>query len=112
MTKVRIALLPPPTDAEEAAIQAGIAQDPDNPELTDEQLAQLRSAKQVLPPGLYEALTKRGRPRSPNKRVLLSLRLDPAAVAAFKATGPGWQGRINDAVVAGASKLTAGRRRP
>lgn len=38
------------TDEEEAEIQAGIAQDPDNPELTAEELASLRPAAEVLPP--------------------------------------------------------------
>ena len=93
------------TDAEEATIQAGIAQDPDNPELTDEQLASLRPASEVLPPALFSALVKRGRPFSVNKRVQVTLRLDPKAVARFKATGRGWQRRINEAVVDGASKL-------
>ena len=95
----------PLTDDEEARIQSGIAQDADNPELSDEQLARLRPAQELLPPALYDALTRRGRPFSPNKRVQVTLRLDPNAVAAFKATGRGWQSRINEAVVDGASKL-------
>ena len=60
MTKLRD--IPELTDEEEARIQAGIARDPANPELTDEQLAQLRPAREVLPPELYAALT-RGRPK-------------------------------------------------
>ena len=49
----------------------------DNPELTDEELAQLRPASEVLPPELYAALTKRtrGPQKAPTKR-LVSLRLD------------------------------------
>ncbi len=77
----------------------------DNPEITDEQWATARPAREVLPPALYEALTKRGRPLSLNKRVQVTLRLDPEAVAAFRATGPGWQGLINEAVVREAAKL-------
>ena len=37
------------TDAEEAEIQRRIALDPDNPELTDEQLAQMRPARREPP---------------------------------------------------------------
>ncbi|KQT60934.1 hypothetical protein ASG52_16955 [Methylobacterium sp. Leaf456] len=91
--------------AEEAVLQASIAADPDAPELTDAELAGLRPAREVLPPALYEALTRRGRPASPNKRVQVTLRIDPEALAAFKATGPGWQTRINEALVRDAARL-------
>lgn len=96
------------SDEEEAAIQAGIAADPDNPELTDEQLSNLRPAQEALPPELYAALAKR-KPgqRGPGQRppkVSLTLRLDPAVVEAFKATGPGWQTRMNDVLAQGAPK--------
>ena len=39
----------PLTDEEEAVIQAGIASDPDNPELTDAQLASARPFAEVFP---------------------------------------------------------------
>ena len=55
----KISGLPPISDAEEAAIQAGIAKDPDNPELTEAEIAAMRPASEVLPPELYAALTKR-----------------------------------------------------
>ena len=32
----------------------------DSPELTDDELASLRPAREALPPDLFEALTKRG----------------------------------------------------
>src|SRR6202161_4851945 len=90
------------SDAEEAAIQVGIARDPENPELTDEQLASLRPAKDVLAHAVYDALVKRsrGRPRSDpaTKKVLVKLRIDPHVLEAFKAAGPGWQTRMNDAL--------------
>ncbi len=104
MTK-RKASLPPLSDAEEAAIQAGIAQDPDNPEISAEQFALMRPASEVLPPALFKALSKGGRPRSPNKRVQVTLRLDPSVVETFKATGPGWQTRINEHLVKAARTI-------
>ncbi|GJE55416.1 MULTISPECIES: BrnA antitoxin family protein [Methylobacterium] len=78
----------------------------DNPELTDEQLAQLRPAKDVLPPALYEALVNRGgRPPAVIRKVPVTIRLDPHVVDAFKATGPGWQTRMNDALAKAATGL-------
>lgn len=41
---------------------------------------------------------KIGRPRSPNKKLSVLLRLDPEVVALFKADGEGWQTRMNDAL--------------
>ena len=46
--------------------------------------------------------------RGPGKRpakVQVSLRLDAAAIEAWKATGPGWQGRLSEVVARAASKL-------
>lgn len=39
----------------------------------------------------------RGRPAGSSK-VAISLRIDADVLAKFKATGPGWQSRINDAL--------------
>jgi uncharacterized protein (DUF4415 family) len=94
--------LPEISDDEEAAIQAGIARDPDNPELTDDQLAQMRPARDVLPPELYRTLVSRGRGRpraDPSlKKVVVKLRIDPDVLSAFKAKGPGWQTRMSAAL--------------
>ncbi len=38
----------------------------------------------------------RGRPRSDNPKILLSVRYSPEVVAYFKATGEGWQARMDD----------------
>ena len=69
--------------------------DDDAPELTDAELAEMRPAREVLPPAVYQELT-RGRPKKPDRKVAIKLRLDPDIVAAFRATGEGWQTRIND----------------
>jgi uncharacterized protein (DUF4415 family) len=37
-----------------------------------------------------------GRPKADVTKVSTTLRLDPDILAAFRATGLGWQGRIND----------------
>ena len=107
MTKAKLkAPTADPTDDEEARIQAGIAADPDNPEWTKEDFARARPASEVLPPALYAALTRpRGRPKADATKQPVKLRLDRATVAAFKATGDGWQTRMNDALAAAAKRL-------
>lgn len=86
----------PLTDEEEAEIQRQIASDPDAPEATDEQLAQAKSFAEAFP-DLAESI-KRSRGRPPVEKPLqqISIRLDPDVIAKFKATGRGWQGRINE----------------
>jgi uncharacterized protein (DUF4415 family) len=92
--------IPNLTDEEEAEIQVGIARDPDNPEITDEQFARMRPAREVLPPEFFEAIDEmrraRGRPKLETPKKLVSLRLDQEVVEKFRATGKGWQSRIND----------------
>jgi uncharacterized protein (DUF4415 family) len=79
--------LPPITDEEEARIQAGIALDPDNPELTDEEISQLRPFKEVHP-DLYESIQRsRGRPKLDSPRQAVTLRLSPETIARYKAMG-------------------------
>lgn len=83
----------------EDQIQRMIASDPDAPEATDEQLAQAKPFDEVFP-ALADAMRKNvgGRPKSDNPKVAVSLRLDPDIVVRFKASGPGWQTRMNDAL--------------
>jgi uncharacterized protein (DUF4415 family) len=56
-------------------------------------------------------LVRAGRPRSENPKLAIKLRIDPDVVEHFRATGPGWQTRINDtlrkAVKLPAKELTA-----
>lgn len=86
---------PPICDATEARIQAGIARDHENQETTDAEFERMRPAAEVLPPKLFEALKRRGRPKADVTKVPVKLRLDAATIEHFKATGPGWQTRMN-----------------
>ncbi len=61
------------------------------PELTDEMLA-------------CAVVRKGGRPRSPNPRQVISLRLPADVIAGWRATGPGWQTRMAERL----SKVTGG----
>jgi uncharacterized protein (DUF4415 family) len=45
-----------------------------------------------------DKLIRRGRPPSEHRKEAIKLRIDPDVLAYFRATGPGWQTRINDAL--------------
>ena len=73
--------------------------DRENPAWTKSTFARARPARKVLPE-LFDAKTAakmlkpRGRPKSGSARTSISLRLPPATLARWKATGPGWQTRM------------------
>ena len=69
--------------------------DEDNPEWTVEDFARARPISEF--PELAASFPKGGRPRGSNKRAV-SIRLDRDVIEKFKATGPGWQSRINNAL--------------
>lgn len=91
------------TPEEAAAIEAGIAADPDNPELTDADFARMHPAGEVAPEIVATCHRARGRPKG-SMKMLISLRLDQDVIAHFRATGPGWQSRINEALRRAMSK--------
>ena len=51
-----------------------------------------------LPPHILAAFPRTRGPQKAPRKVALSIRLSPEVVDHFKATGPGWQGRIDDAL--------------
>lgn len=71
-------------------------------ELTDEMLerADLRHGDKGGPdPHVAEAIRRTaGRPRLENPKQSIKLRLDAEVVERFRASGPGWQTRINEAL--------------
>jgi uncharacterized protein (DUF4415 family) len=73
----------------------------DNPELTDEELAQGRPFREVFPElakSIDETLKRqRGKQKAPTKE-LISLRVDRDTLQAYRATGPGWQNRMTKAL--------------
>jgi uncharacterized protein (DUF4415 family) len=67
-------------------------------ELTDEDFKHFRPAMEVIPhivEAFERARGQRGAQKSPVKD-RVGLRLDHRVVEYFRATGPGWQSRIND----------------
>ncbi|MBV8869316.1 MAG: BrnA antitoxin family protein [Acetobacteraceae bacterium] len=88
--------LPVPTAEEDAAINRGIAADPDTWEWAEEDFKNARPASEVLPDLAADALKRRrGAQKHPTK-VLVSLRLERDVVERLRASGPGWQSRVND----------------
>ena len=76
--------------------------DDENPEWTDEKFARARPASEVLPE-LFGAqvaktmLKPRGKQVAPTKRAV-TVRYSPDVLDAFKATGAGWQTRMDAAL--------------
>ncbi len=68
----------------------------ENPDWTAEDFAKARPASELPPEILAQFKNAVGRPRIENPKVPVKLRLDGAVVDALRATGPGWQTRIND----------------
>lgn len=74
-------LLVLPTPEEDAAINAGIAADPNTWELSDEEFKKLRPV---------------GRPKAAMTKERITIRLSPEVLKHFRATGKGWQTRIDE----------------
>lgn len=88
----------PLSNEEETGIQAGIASDPDNPELTDEELASLKPFHVVFPE-LAEAIKRsRGRPKLDAPKQAVTLRLAPETIARYKTQGGDWRDRMSKAI--------------
>lgn len=75
-----------PTPAEDAAITAAALADPDAVPFTDAEWMQVKP------------LVRRGRPPGSGSKTQVTLRLDVDIVEKFRASGEGWQTRINDAL--------------
>lgn len=73
-----------PTPTEDAATTAAALTDPDARPLTD---AEWRQTKPRL---------RRGRPLGSGTKTQVTLRIDSATLEAFKASGAGWQTRMNE----------------
>ena len=89
-----------------------IGEDGEIRELTAADMRRFRPSKEVLSPELYAILTKRGPgergPQIAPVKQQVTLRLDQDVLETFRATGAGWQSRINDALRKAVAK--AGRR--
>ena len=73
-----------PTVEEDKAITAAAKSDPDALPLTPTQLKSMLPARAI-----------RGRPKSTNTKLLVSVRYSPEVLEYFKSTGAGWQSRMD-----------------
>ena len=73
-----------PSEAENRKIRRAAKADTDAPLLTGEQLKAMVPLKSV-----------RGRPKSENKKLLVSVRYSPEVLTYFRSTGEGWQARMD-----------------
>jgi uncharacterized protein (DUF4415 family) len=73
-----------PTLSEDRAITAAARSDPDAQPLTRAQLNAMVPLRTLL-----------GRPKSPNRKLLVSVRYSPEVVSYFRSTGAGWQSRMD-----------------
>ena len=89
-----------PSPAQNAKILAAAKADPDAQPLTKKQLAAMAPLESV-----------RGRPKSENKKLLVSVRYSPEVIAYFRSTGDGWQGRMDGVLSEYVSKRAARRTR-
>lgn len=74
--------------------------DDDSPEWTDEDFARARPATEVLPEIFGDSVAKemlkpRGRPRLEHPKERINIRLSHEVLSHFKASGQGWQSRID-----------------
>jgi uncharacterized protein (DUF4415 family) len=70
--------------------------DEENPEWTAEDFRMAKTFEEVFPPEVVAAIKRgRGPQKTPTKR-MVSLRLDLGVLERWRATGKGWQSRIND----------------
>jgi uncharacterized protein (DUF4415 family) len=73
-----------PSEAESRKIRRAANADADAPLLTVEQLKAMVPLKSL-----------RGRPKSENKKLLVSVRYSPEVLTYFRSTGEGWQARMD-----------------
>lgn len=72
-----------PTLKEDATIATGIACDPDTYEPSEKEIMEMKPIR-------------KGRPSTATNKVLLSVRYSPEVVEYFRATGSGWQSRMDE----------------
>ena len=77
----------------------------DNPEWTAEDFKNARPFAEVFPDLMESIQRTRGRPKSESPKKRITLRLDQDVVERFRASGPGWQSRMNEALKKAAAGL-------
>jgi uncharacterized protein (DUF4415 family) len=93
----------PVTAQEDAEIRRAAATDPDAPDMSDDDLARMRPASEMLPmifgaENAAQLMRRRGRPAKAITKEAVNVRYDRDVLEAFRAGGEGWQTRMNTAL--------------
>lgn len=67
-------------------------------DLTEDDMKLFRPTRDVLPAEHLKVIANRGRPRKERPKISTTVRLDPEVLEYFRATGKGWQTRLNEAL--------------
>ena len=93
----------PVTEQEDAEIRRAAASDPDAASMSDEDLARMRPAAEMLPmifgdENAAQLMRRRGRPAKAVTKEAVNVRYDRDVLDAFRAEGEGWQTKMNSAL--------------
>ncbi|ECC4981312.1 BrnA antitoxin family protein [Salmonella enterica] len=80
-----------PTDEEDAKIRKAVASDPDTMLLEDDNV-------KFVPYSQLKKLRRKGRPVTDCPKIPVNIRYSSEVISAFRATGDGWQTRMNAAL--------------
>ena len=69
--------------------------DADNPEWSDADVARAQAPEKLLPPEVLAAFPRTRGPQKAPTKAQVTLRIDAATLERIRATGKGWQSRIN-----------------
>jgi len=84
------------------SLKKDINLDNENPEWTEEMFAKAISAREFFTAEEFEELTKKlGRPKSAEVKDFLNIRLDKSVTDHLRASGKGWQTRLNAFIAKG-----------
>jgi uncharacterized protein (DUF4415 family) len=89
-------LLSTTTDEQDRAVTEAALADRDARPLDERRLARMGTMSAADAADLGRRVRRRGRPTLDAPKRLVSLRLDPEVIDRFRATGRGWQSRINE----------------
>lgn len=87
--------------------------DEENPEWTAEDFRNAKPFAEVFPDLAAKEIARRGRgPQKAPRKQSISIRLDVDVLDKWRATGKGWQARINDTLTAHAPRRRAAKPAP
>jgi uncharacterized protein (DUF4415 family) len=93
MPKLKLETILPTEEEDKAITKAAIAEDT---HYTDEELEQFKPFEDSDLPVEFKNAVRKGRPPQTAHKIPVSIRLSAAVVEHYRATGKGWQTRIDE----------------